>query len=144
MLVSVISWTPHINSLCSKAKRLIGLIYRNFYQHSSPRTLLTLYTAFVLPRLSYCSSIWDPSPSSVNSRFLEKVQHFALKMSTFVGLPASLSEDPDLGSESACGESKEMVEPSKTQDNASTGQCDWRNTVDHYSSIFCMSVMMFC
>ena len=33
-----LSWTRNIQSVCSKARKLIGLIYRPFYQHSSPPT----------------------------------------------------------------------------------------------------------
>ena len=36
--------------------------------------------SLVLPHLTYCSSIWDPPPSSINAKSLEKVQFFALKM----------------------------------------------------------------
>ena len=36
LLVMRSTWTRHIQSLCSKAKKLIGLIYHRFYQHSGP------------------------------------------------------------------------------------------------------------
>ena len=82
ILTCNLSWSPHIKATCSKARKIIGLIYRNFYSHSSSHTLLKLYTALVLPHLDYCSSVWDPPPLSSNAKSLEKVQHFALKMCT--------------------------------------------------------------
>ena len=64
----------------AKAWKSIGVIYRNFYRHSSPATLLQLYKSIVLPQLTYCSSVWAPSSSSGSMRKLESVQHFALKV----------------------------------------------------------------
>ena len=57
---SNLSWSLHIQSICSKARQIIGVIYRSFYQHASPQTLFTLYCSLVLPHLTYCSSVWDP------------------------------------------------------------------------------------
>ena len=80
IITSNLSWSPHIQSVCSKACQTIATIYHNFYNHSSPHTLLTLYRFLVIPCFSYCSSVWDPSVSSTNAEILEKIQHFALKM----------------------------------------------------------------
>ena len=80
-LTSKLSWTPHINALVAKSRKLIGLLFRNFYHNSSQHTLLTLYKTLVLPHLSYCSAVWDPPASSCNATSLEKVQKFALRMS---------------------------------------------------------------
>ena len=38
-----LSWPLHITSICNKAKRVLGLIYRQFYKHCPPSTLMTLY-----------------------------------------------------------------------------------------------------
>ena len=80
LLCSNLSWSPHIKSVCSKSRKVLGTIFRHFYQFSSPKTLLCLYRALVLPHLSYCSSVWSPPVSSGDSRSLEKVQFFALKL----------------------------------------------------------------
>ena len=60
IISSNLSWSLHIQSICSKARQIIGVIYRSFYQHASPQTLFTLYRSLVLPHLTYCSSVWDP------------------------------------------------------------------------------------
>ena len=75
------SWASHISSISKKAKRILGLIYRQFYKNSSTNTLLSLYLTIVCPVLEYGSPIWDP-PSSSLSSFLESVQHFALKLAS--------------------------------------------------------------
>ena len=77
IITSNLSWSPHIQSVRSKARQTIGIIYCNFYKHASPHTLLTLYRYFPYRA---CSSVWDPPVSSTNAEILEKTQHFALKM----------------------------------------------------------------
>ena len=48
-----LSWSTHIDQISSKARRIVGLIYRQFYTWSSPSTLLQLYTSLVRPHLEY-------------------------------------------------------------------------------------------
>ena len=63
----------------SKAKRILGLIYRQFCQSCPPSTLLVLYKSLVRPVLEYCSILWDPSSkNTINS--IESVQYLALKI----------------------------------------------------------------
>ena len=54
-----LSWRSHILSAISKAKRLLGFIYRVFRQ-GSQGCLSRLYRSIVLPHLDYCSCVWDP------------------------------------------------------------------------------------
>ena len=75
------TWASHISSISKKAKRLLGLIYRQFYKNSSTNTLLSLYLTIVRPVLEYGSPIWDPPSFSLSST-LESVQHFALKLAS--------------------------------------------------------------
>jgi len=79
IISSNLSWSPHIQSICSKSRKLIGLLFRHFYLHCSPSVLFKLYVSLIRPHLEYCSILWDPS-SSVSISSLEKVQHFALKL----------------------------------------------------------------
>ena len=73
------SWSLHIQSICCKSRKLIGLLRRHFYPHSTPSVLFRLYNSLVRPHLEYCSCLWDPS-SSASISSLEKVQFFALKL----------------------------------------------------------------
>ena len=43
IITDTLSWQPHITSICKKTRRLIGMLYRNFYEHTSSSTLLKLY-----------------------------------------------------------------------------------------------------
>uniref|UniRef100_A0A1X7T9M2 Reverse transcriptase domain-containing protein n=1 Tax=Amphimedon queenslandica TaxID=400682 RepID=A0A1X7T9M2_AMPQE len=79
IFTSNLSWKDHIISIIKKARKILGLIYRNFYKHSSPETLIHLYVTLVRPILEYASPIWDPLSPSMSSR-LEAVQHFGLKL----------------------------------------------------------------
>ena len=78
-LTSNLSWSTHINETCSKAKKLLGHIYHQFYYNSSSSVLIKLYLTLILPILMYSSFVWDPY-SILNINKLEKVQHFALKL----------------------------------------------------------------
>ena len=79
LLSSDLSWAQHIQSICGKAKKLAGLIYRRFSQHSNPESLLQMYVALALPHLEYASPVW--STSKVGEIIsLENVQKFALRM----------------------------------------------------------------
>ena len=74
-----LSWKPHVTAICNKTRRLIGMIYRKFYRHSDPTTLLKLYLTIIRPNLEYASSVWDPS-HRLQIDALESVQKFGLRM----------------------------------------------------------------
>lgn len=79
LINSDLSWSPHVANLCSKARKLVGLLYRRFYKNADPTTLLTLYKAFIRPHLEYNAIVWDPFLlGDIDS--LEKVQRFALRV----------------------------------------------------------------
>ena len=65
-----LSWTPHINSLCSKANWLLGFLHRTLH-HCPPHLKEHAYKQIVL--LS-CSSIWDPHQQTLIHK-LEMIQH---------------------------------------------------------------------
>ena len=79
LLTSDLSWSPHIETACSKARKLLGMIYRRFSKHSSPDTLLHLYESIVRPHLEYASQVWDPYLQK-DIKLLEGVQKFALRV----------------------------------------------------------------
>ena len=47
-----------------KAKKMIALLYRNYYQHVPDTMLLQLYKSLVRPHLEYADAIWSPSSHS--------------------------------------------------------------------------------
>ena len=63
------------------AKKMIGLLYRNYYQHLPDTMLLQLYKSLVRPHQQYAAAIWSPSSQSDNL-LLDKVHKFALRMVT--------------------------------------------------------------
>ena len=67
LISSNLSWSPHILPICRKSRKLIGILYRLFYRHTSPPALFKLYSTQICPHLEYCSSIWDPSSSATIS-----------------------------------------------------------------------------
>ena len=74
-----LSWSYHINIIASKARKLTGLLYRQFYRWSSSPTLLKLYTTLVRPHLEYAAPVWNPHLAKDIST-LKNVQKFALKV----------------------------------------------------------------
>jgi hypothetical protein len=73
------AWFPHVANLCIKARRLIGLPYRQFGKHADSVTLLQLYKSFIRPHLEYYSIVWNPHLIG-DIESLEKVQRFALRV----------------------------------------------------------------
>jgi len=74
-----LSWSLHIESVCSRARRLLGFMYRFFSPHCDSETILMLYKSQVLPILDYACVVWDPHLKK-DKLLLESVQHFALKI----------------------------------------------------------------
>ena len=76
-----LKWTKHMNSICNKTRRLIGMFYRKFYMYSCRETSLKLdLQIFISP-----SCIWNMRQllgSAPNKRQLMDVQKFALKVCT--------------------------------------------------------------
>ena len=57
---SDLSWTKHINIISSKARKLVGLLFRQFYRCADADIIRKLYIAIVRPHLEYASQVWDP------------------------------------------------------------------------------------
>ena len=76
-----LSWTPHITSVCSKAKQILGLLYRKFYNHAEGDTLKQLYLSLIRPHLEYACPVWDPHTMK-DKVLLEDVHKFAFRMVT--------------------------------------------------------------
>ena len=73
----------HICSVCLKVRKIPGMIFHNFYRHSSPSLLLKLIS-LILPHLTYCSAIWAPPPKSVHPHSLLSTDKFALRICSHI------------------------------------------------------------
>ena len=50
----------HIDSICGKARKILGMLYRRFSHDTEPYALLQLYLSLVRPYLQYAGSqVWD-------------------------------------------------------------------------------------
>ena len=66
-----------------KARKVLGVIYRHFYEFSTLATILHLYTSLIRPVLEYCAPVWSSSSASL-THSLES--HFAaLKLTSKFG-----------------------------------------------------------
>ena len=52
-----LTWTQHINELCNKVAKGIGII-RNVCYILNRKTLVNLYYTFIFPYLSHCNIVW--------------------------------------------------------------------------------------
>ena len=78
---SNLSWSDHIHTKCSKAKKLLGLLYRKFLGCTYPVTLFNLYITLVRLHLEYACEIWNPHlKRDINK--VEQLQKFGLRMCT--------------------------------------------------------------
>ena len=59
-LTFTLNWSTQITESSTKARSQLGVLYRNFYQHSNSTTLFQLYISYVRPHLEYAATVWDP------------------------------------------------------------------------------------
>ncbi len=79
ILSSDLSWTPQVDSVCTKARKVLGLLYRRFHNNAGCDTLLEMYTTLIRPHLEYAAPVWNPYTAS-NINKLEDTQKFALRI----------------------------------------------------------------
>ena len=72
-------WRTHTDHICTVTRKLIGLLYRQFYNNVDSASLLELYRSMIRPHLKYAAAVWDPHLARDKDQ-LEKVQKFALRM----------------------------------------------------------------
>ena len=60
LITSNLVWSTHIMNICNKTRRLIGILYRQFYKYSSPDTILHRYSSYIRLHLEYAMAAWDP------------------------------------------------------------------------------------
>ena len=80
-ITSDLTWSKQVTEVCKKARQKIGILYRKYYQHATPSTMLQLYLSCIRPDLEYAVPAWDPHLQClINS--LEAVQKFAMRVCT--------------------------------------------------------------
>ena len=79
LITNNLTWSAHINSICSHAKKILGLIYRRFYSSANQDTLRQLYISLVRPHLEYACPVWDPHLVK-DKKTLEDVQKFGCRL----------------------------------------------------------------
>ena len=65
-------YNAHIDDICLKANRLLGMVFKLFSSRSRD-FLVRIYLTYIRPRLEYASIIWNPSGVGL-SKQLENVQ----------------------------------------------------------------------
>ena len=81
MIQCDLTWSNHIRNVCSKARRLVGLLFCQFYHYAESATIKTLYLTLIRPNLEYASVVWD-SYLIKDRKILEDVQKFACRVCT--------------------------------------------------------------
>jgi len=84
-----LSWSLHIESVCSRARRLLGFMYRFFSPHCDSGTILMLYKSQVLPILDYACVAWDPHFKKT-SYFWSLFNTLHLKLLIDPGMPRAI------------------------------------------------------
>ena len=79
MLTSDMSWSAHVSMVCSRARKILGVIYRQFYANATSAVLLQLYLSMVRPHVEYAAAVWSPHLKK-DIVLIEGVQKFALRM----------------------------------------------------------------
>ena len=80
-LSSDLSWSNHnhIEYICNKAKRMLGILYRQFSSNSNETALIRLCLTLVRPLLEYGAEVWHPHLIK-DTLSLENVQKLALRI----------------------------------------------------------------
>ena len=75
-----LSWSQHIQATCKKARKMLGIIYRQFCSNNTNSLIaLKLYLALVRPHLEYAVQVLNPHLVK-DIRSLENVQQFGLRI----------------------------------------------------------------
>ena len=78
-VTETLSWSEHIQNVCSKTRKLVGMLYTQFYLWADTTTLRSIYITYIRPHLEYAAQLWDPHIKR-DIQLLESVQRFACKV----------------------------------------------------------------
>ena len=73
-----LTWSKHVESICCKARRILGYMFRTFSPHCNQDSIIALYKCQVLPILEYACVVWDPHLKR-DQQLLESVQLLPLE-----------------------------------------------------------------
>ena len=76
---STLLWELHINSVISKANKILGVLQRTCCQLTNMKTGRTLYLSLVKSQLSFATEVWSPVNNVQLSKRVEKVQRRATR-----------------------------------------------------------------
>ena len=79
LITKNLTWSAHVNAICSNARKILGLIYRRFYTSLNQETLKQLYISLVRPHLEYACQVWDLHLIK-DKKMLEDVQRFGCRL----------------------------------------------------------------
>lgn len=77
-------WTDHINSLCTKLAKTIGMLYKS-KDFLDKKPLVTLYNSFFLSHINYCTLIWCFT-TEYNINRLKVLQKRAIRLISSVSM----------------------------------------------------------
>ena len=80
-ITSTLSWSEHIHNTARKVRKLLGLLYRQFYGLVNPQQFMKLYSSIVRPHMEYANQVWNPHLKK-NIDELENTQKMALRICT--------------------------------------------------------------
>ena len=60
LISSSLSWSPHVEAVCIKARKLLGLVYRRFYGLVDTSCMIEIYKSLIRPHLEYAAPVWAP------------------------------------------------------------------------------------
>ena len=69
----------HINIISSRARKIVGLLFWQFYRCADKDIIRKLYTAIARPYLEYATQVWDPHLLK-DQQTLENIQKFACRV----------------------------------------------------------------
>ena len=76
-----ITWKTHIDSICNKISKILGILYKIRYFIPQP-ALLSLYYTLIYSQISYCNILWGNTfPSYSNKLFI--LQKKAIRIISF-------------------------------------------------------------
>ena len=59
-LTSDLCWSVHIDKICAKSEKLVGMFHCRFFSSMDSESCRLLYKSYIRPHLEYACQVWDP------------------------------------------------------------------------------------